>query len=107
MAMGSESIMIISNDAQLSSTTTTRITGYFSVPLMLIFSTRPFFPPIFFISRLSSLCLPHFPHPIFLTPSSSLRLPHSVFLTPSSSLHLPHSFLTPCLPHSFLTPSSP
>jgi hypothetical protein len=44
---GSESIMIISNDAQLSSTTTTRITRYFSVPSMLIFFTRPLFPPIF------------------------------------------------------------
>jgi hypothetical protein len=112
--MGSESIMIISNDAQLSSTTTTRTTRYFSVTSMLIFSTRPFFPPIFLISRLPhsvfltfltlSPFLPHFPHPVFLTPSFSLRLPHSVFLTPSSSL-LPHSlFLTSSsslrLPHS-------
>ena len=129
MATGSESIMIISNDAQLSSTTTTRITRYFSVPSMLIFSTRPLFPPIFLISRLphsvfltfltlsSSPCLPHslfltpssslrLPHSVFLTPSSSLRLPHSIFLTLSSSL-LPHSLSSSLLPHSvFLTSSS-
>ena len=102
MATGSESIMIISNDAQLSSTTTTRITRYFSVPSMLIFSTRPLFPPIFLISR-----LPHSVFLTFLTLSSSPCLPHSVFLTPSSSLHLPHSvFLTPSSLPVFITPSS-
>ena len=91
--------MIISHDAQLSSTTTTRITRYFSVPSMLIFSTRPFFPPIFLISR-----LPHSVFLTFLTPSSSLRLPHSVFLTPSSSLSLSHFiFLIPFSLYFFLT----
>ena len=77
--------MIISNDAQLSSTTTTRITRYFSVPSMLIFSTRPFFPPIFLISL-----LPHSVFLTFLTPSSSLRLPHSVFLTSSFLFRFPY-----------------
>jgi hypothetical protein len=128
--------MIISHDAQLSSTTTTtRMTRYFSATSMLIFSMRPFFPLIFPISRVSHLPLSVFltsssslplPHFVFLTsssslrlphlPSSSLRLPHFLFLTSSSSLHLPHSvflishllsvFLT-SLPHSvFLAPSS-
>ena len=58
----------------------TRITRYFSVPSMLIFSTRPFFPPIFFISRLPPpIFLPHLP-----PPSSSL----SEHLTVTSSSHI-------------------
>jgi hypothetical protein len=82
--------MIISHDAQLSSTTTTtttttRMTRYFSATSMLIFSMRPFFPLIFLISRVS-----HLPLSVFLTSSSSLPLPHFVFLTSSSSLRLPH-----------------
>ena len=74
MATDSESIMIISNnnDAQLSSTTTTKITRYFSVPSMLIFST------IDFLSLRPSSSL------------SSLRLPHSflTFRAPSIAFHL-------------------
>jgi hypothetical protein len=110
MASGdSELVMIIHNDAQLSSSATTRMTRYFSGLSMLTFCTRPFLPPIFFIPPFvltlrapSSSRFPfsHPGHPFISSPSSSFQ---STFIF-SHLFSPPIFFISNYLP---VTPSFP